>query len=337
MKPNSIPSAGTDGQQSNNVEDNNVSPFFAKPHVRLSEVQSENLFGEMSVNEKTFTESFIVPPFSVLNTMQSYWQKRKKVWKNLIKDNGEKRSGKLAKRTELWNEEKPSYHIMSNFDVSILDPVLSEVILHWFSIIGAKTFDPFAGDTIFGYVSSFLKNEFIGIELRQDQVDFNNQKVNGMSAKYICDDGRNILNHIEENTQDFLFSCPPYFDLEKYSDLPNDASNQKEYKDFLKILDIAFSASIKCLKNDRFACIVIGDVRDSKGFYRRLPSSICEIFESNGMKLYNEIILFEMIGRKALTANRNFITRKNPKVHQNVLVFYKGDVKKIKHNYKLLR
>jgi len=33
MKPNSIPYAGTKAQQSSDVEDNNVSPFFAKPHV----------------------------------------------------------------------------------------------------------------------------------------------------------------------------------------------------------------------------------------------------------------------------------------------------------------
>ena len=46
------------------------------------------------------------------------------------------------------------------------------------------------------------------------------------------------------------------------------------------------------------------------------------IVEANGMKLYNEIIMLEMIGRKALTANRNFITRKNPKIHQNILVFW---------------
>ena len=33
MKPNSIPSAGTEVQQRTDVEDTNVSPFFAKPLV----------------------------------------------------------------------------------------------------------------------------------------------------------------------------------------------------------------------------------------------------------------------------------------------------------------
>jgi DNA modification methylase len=320
-----------------NVPLKTETPAFAK-HV-LPEVPSSelDLFGCSKIKKETFTESFLVPPFSVLDTKQPYWQKRKKVWKNLILDDGSKRAGKLAKRTDNWNEESETFEIVSKFDVSILDPVLSEVLLKWFAFENCKTFDPFAGDTVFGYVSSFLGNEFTGIELRQEQVDFNTEKTKGLKAKYVCDDAVNIINHIHENSQDFLFSCPPYFDLEKYSQLPNDASNQKEYKDFLQILNVAFSNAIKCLKENRFACIVIGDVRDKKGYYRRLPHHICNIFEANGMKLYNEIIMLEMIGRKALTANRNFITRKNPKTHQNVLVFYKGDEKKIKEIFKKLR
>lgn len=34
-----------------------------------------------------------------------------------------------------------------------------------------------------------------------------------------------------------------------------------------------------------------------------------------------------------IRANQTFKSRKLVKVHQNVLVFYKGDIKKIKDNY----
>jgi len=296
-----------------------------------------NLFGELIINEKTFTESFVVNPFSILDSKRHYWQTRKKYWTRLIKDDGSKRKNKLSKKTELWNDEKDTYKIVSMFDVSILDPVLSEALIHWFSFPKSKIFDPFAGDTVFGFVSSFLKHSFTGIELRKEQCDFNNNRVKGLSANYINDDALNVLKYVPLNSQDFLFSCPPYYDLEVYSDLKNDASNQKTYKDFLKILKNAFSDSIKCLKEDRFACIVVGDIRDERGFYRRFPHHICDIFEENGMFLYNDLILAERIGRKAMTANRNFITRKNPKIHQNVLVFYKGNPKNIKSNFKKLR
>ncbi len=270
------------------------------------------------------TDKFIVPPFSILDTKKGYWQERKKYWLELIGDNGESREHKLAKGGMLE---------ALNNGVSLLDPVLSELVNLWFGLPKSKTFDCFAGDSVFGYVSSYLGNEFTGIELRQEQVNLNNQRVKGFQSKYICDDGQNVLNHIEPNSQDLLFSCPPYFDLEVYSDLPNDASNQKEYSDFLKILDNAFTGAIRCLKDNRFAVITVGDVRDKKGFYYRFVDDIKDIFKKNGILLYNEIILVECIYTLPQRVGRFMEHRKIGKCHQNVLVFFKGDPKQIKTIY----
>ncbi len=270
------------------------------------------------------TETFIVPPFSILDTRQGYWNERKSYWKALINDNGESREDTLAKGS-----------IMSalNNGVSILDPVLSELVNLWFGLPKSKTFDCFAGDSVFGYVSSYLGNNFTGIELRQEQTDLNNKRVKGFNAKYICDDARNVLNHIEEKSQDLLFSCPPYFDLEVYSDLPNDASNQDNYEDFIKILDSAFTDAIKCLKNNRFAVITVGDVRDKQGFYYRFVDDIKDIFKRNNLLLYNELILVESIGTLPQRVGRFMEHRKIGKCHQNVLVFFKGNPKEIKNIY----
>ena len=219
-------------------------------------------------------EKFIVPPFSILDTRQGYWQDRKRYWKTLIQDEGETREGALS-------EAKLMTDI--NNGVSLLDPVLAELANKWFGLPTCKTFDPFAGDSVFGYVSDYLGNTFTGVELRQEQTDLNNERLKGSKSKYICDDGQNVLSHIEENSQDLLFSCPPYFDLEVYSDLKNDASNQKEYKDFLQILDNAFSGAIKCLKDNRFAVITVGDIRNKQGFYYGFVDDIKAIFNNNGL------------------------------------------------------
>lgn len=131
-----------------------------------------------------------------------------------------------------------------------------------------------------------------------------------------------------------MFSCPPYFNLEKYSDIPNDASNQGSYGEFLKILENAFTDAVKCLKDDRFAVIVVGDVRDKKtGLYYDFIGDIKRIFRNAGMGLYNDIIYHECINTARFRCNRQMVTRKTVKVHQNVLVFYKGDTSKIKENF----
>ncbi|MCK9327298.1 MAG: site-specific DNA-methyltransferase [Bacteroidales bacterium] len=275
------------------------------------------------VEMKDLKEVFLVPPFSVLNTSQGYWVDRKKEWKKIIGDAGETRAGTLS---------SGFYESISD-GVSIFDPVLAEVINLWFTPKkeGNVIVDCFAGDTVFGYVSGFKGNVFRGIELREEQCKLNNERTKNFDVEYYNDDGRNISKHIEKDSVDLLFSCPPYFDLEVYSDLENDASNQKDYESYLTIIEKALSESVNCLKQNRFAVIVIGDVRNKKsGLYYDLVSDVVRIMGKNGIGLYNNMILYDRIGTAGMLATRYMKGRKIPKVHQNILVFYKGDTKKIR-------
>lgn len=266
-------------------------------------------------------EKFWVPPFSMLDTRQWYWLERKRTWKDLIQDDGESRQETLFKKMTSGAGKK----ISAIGTVSILDPVLAEIMIKWFCPKGGKTFDTFAGDTVFGYVSSYLWHEFRGIELRPEQAKLNNERTRdkGLAAEYICDDWQNVLKHFEENSRDFYFSCPPYFDLEVYSDDPKDASNQESYGDFLKILENSFSWAAKVLKNDRFAVVVMSNIRDKNGFYIHIVDDIKRIMQKNGLRLYNDIILINSFWSAGLRANNAMRNRKVVKTHQNVMVFYK--------------
>ena len=316
--------------------------------------------------ESSLFDRFIVPPFSILDTRKGYWQDRKKKWYDIIGDMGESRNDTLVTSLEIkykdlyqrtrehrkelglsFKEYIEKYVSQEDLEkeqakivaqgVSIFDPVVSEVMCRWFTPkSGSKIFDCFAGDTAKGLVFAECGHSFIGIELRPEQVEINNKIIadRGKDIRYICDDGQNVAQHIEPESQDLLFSCPPYFDLEVYSDLPNDASNQGTYEDFIRVLDNGFSGAVGCLKNNRFAVIVVGDVRDKKtGFYYDFCGDIKRIFKKNGMRLYNEIILVEQTASTALRASRYMDSRKVAKTHQHVLVFFKGDPKKIKGEF----
>ena len=312
------------------------------------------------------TDRFVIPPFSILDSRKGYWEERKKAWRELIGDMGESRNDTLIQSPEIKYKDlyqrtrehreslgigfseyfekyvsqevkdKEGSKILSQ-GVSLFDPVLSEIMCRWFTPFqGAKIFDCFAGDTQKGFVFGKCGYEFTGIELRQEQVDINNKVIKDRSLliRYICDDGQNVSKHFEPESQDMLFSCPPYYDLEVYSDGPNDASNQATYADSLKILSNAYADSLKILKPDRFAVIVVGDVRDKKtGFYYNLVDDVKRIFADNGVSLYNELILIETGASTALRAARYMESRKVAKMHQNVLVFYKGNPKSISKNF----
>lgn len=316
-----------------------------------------------SAPESSLFDRFVVPPFSILDTRKGYWQDRKKKWYDIIGDMGESRNDTLVTSLEIkykdlyqrtrehrkecglsFKEYIDKYVSQEDLEkeqakivaqgVSILDPVMAEIVCRWFGQENGTAFDCFAGDSVFGFVAAHLGNDFTGIELRDKQAALNNERVEGMKARYICDDGQNVAHHIEPESQDLLFSCPPYFDLEKYSDLPNDASNQGSYEDFIKILENAFTGAVSCLKQNRFAAICVGDVRDKNtGFYYDFCGDIKRIFKQNGMRLYNEIILVEQTASTALRASRYMDSRKVAKTHQHLLVFFKGDPKKIKKEF----
>ena len=219
----------------------------------------------------------------------------------------------------------------SQSGTSIFDPVLTELAYRWFCPPGGVILDPFAGGSVRGIVASVLGRQYIGVELRAEQVEANREQ-----AERICGDpmpvwhigdSRKIGDHCAGVQADFIFSCPPYADLEVYSDNPADLSTLK-YADFRRDYSAIIAAAAAMLKRDRFACFVVGDARDSKGFYYGLPWHTIEAFEQAGLRLYNEAVLVTAVGSLPIRAGRAFeAARKLGKTHQNVLVFAKGSPK----------
>lgn len=320
------------------IDDIDMTIFGFTQEELTAEEQEER---EKMEARESLNDRFVVPPLSILDTRAGYWVTRKQAWKKLIQDTGEARSNAdgLKSMTKFANRVGAS-KIPKEYEengASLLDPVLCEVINTWFMPAGGgKAFDCFAGDTAFGFVTSYMGNSYSGVELRQEQVDANLKSLanEGLKVNYFCDDGRNVRDHIPDDSQDLFFSCPPYYDLEVYSDKENDASNQPTYEEFYKILDTAFTESAKCLKNNRFAVVVAGDVRNKKnGGYYDFITDIKGTFRRNGFLLYDQLVLLRQVGAAALFATKTMETRKVRSIHEDVLVFYKGDPEEIKEEY----
>jgi DNA modification methylase len=217
--------------------------------------------------------------------------------------------------------------------ISIFDPTLCELAYTWFSKKESFILDPFAGGSVRGIVAAELGRNYVGIDLRAEQIEANKKQ-----AETICKtikpvwhtgNSKNVKQILGDKEQfDFIFSCPPYFDLEVYSDNPEDLSTM-EWDQFLQDYWQIIKASCDLLKPNRFACFVVGEVRNKKGNYINLVGETVAGFEAAGMHFYNEAILVTSVGSLPIRAGRAFsATRKLGKTHQNVLVFVKGDGKK---------
>lgn len=287
---------------------------------------------------KKLSDRFIIPPFSVLNTMQGAWQHRKNYWLSLGIKSEVGRSAPSITNNDVLLSNGISFSGVRTDGTSIFDPVLCELCYQWFNIPKGKILDPFAGGSVRGIVASILGFKYMGNDLSKEQITANRanaeEVLTGKSdhPDWTNGDSLNINTITKGYEADMIFSCPPYSDLEVYSDLKEDISNMG-YSDFIDIYREIIKKSCELLKDDRFAVFVVGDIRSKKGNYRNFVSDTTRAFIDCGLVLYNEMILVNSIGNLQMRVGRYMKSRKVGKQHQNVLVFYKGNIKNIKNNY----
>ena len=325
----------------------------------------------------TLAERFIVPPFSVLDARQGYWQERKRAWialglqgelgrfgEDMASYKSQARLDALVKtgsskidpasleakqdgvliidayrgkgkpgQPEINGVMGPPHDAgsaTSQTGISIFDPVLCEIAYTWFTAPSSHVLDPFAGGSVRGIVAAYLGRQYTGIDLRPEQIAANEQQaaaiVPGTRPRWITG---NSLWDIPAEDYDFIFSCPPYYDLEIYSDHPEDLSNYDDYAAFLADYRSIVKKAVDRLRDDRFACFVVGDIRDKGGHYRNFVSDTIAAFQDAGAALYNEAVLITAAGSLPVRVAAAFPKgRKLGKSHQNVLVFVKGDWRK---------
>jgi hypothetical protein len=316
---------------------------------------SLDVLGEQTESPK-LSDRFLVPPFSVLSARDGWWMNRKAQWigsgitsedgrdENIAfsqssqsphvykaKNDYEHKIGRKVTWPE-FIEANPDTKIMNG--TSVFDPVLCEIAYRWFSPVDGVVLDPFAGGSVRGVVAAKLGRQYVGCDIRPEQVEANRTQWSAMddgqytAPVWHCGDSCMIDQHAAGVEADLVFSCPPYADLEVYSDDPHDISTMP-YDDFIVAYREIIRKSVAMLKNDRFACFVVGEVRDKKGMYRDFVGDTVQAFVDAGAAYYNEAILVTQIASLAIRAGGMFTkTRKLGKTHQNILVFVKGDPKK---------
>lgn len=330
----------------------------------------------------SLAERFIVPPFSVLDGRQGYWQSRKREWlalgiqsevgrganllnfsETLMSPDPDLRAAAHAKVEGLeekpeemvpgwwekreqgrtadeilteWREKVKAGQLRLNAGTSVFDPVLCELAYRWFCRPGGSVLDPFAGGSVRGIVAAKLGRSYVGVDLSGSQIAENLTQAKQIVSegepkpKWIVGDARELPQLLKGRKArkpfDLLFTCPPYYNLEVYSEDERDLSRAESYPAFLEGYGLIIGAAAKLLGDDRFAAIVVGDVRGEDGGYMGLPADTIRLAEAAGLRFYNEAVLVTPVASVAIRAGRLFTqSRKLAKAHQNLLVFVKGD------------
>lgn len=286
------------------------------------------------------------------------WLKIKKEWNEKIENAGIKHNipnPKFATREGCWQGSAGMANVVLskniiendgikhengktlNGNASVLDPTACEIILKMFMPSnGCRVYNPFGGGVQMGFVTGFYEYEYLASEIRKNQCDANNKLCSDFyNTRWIQSDSSKF---IPKQKYDLIFSCPPYYKVEKYLDyngLPpeGELNNFSSYEQFRDTLFEGYKNAISIMNDNTFFVVMTGDSRDPNGAYYGCEAEHELFFKSQGLHIYNRIVYLESEFTRRAQAKKTLNSRKYPKSEQKILVFYKGDMKKIKDLY----
>lgn len=302
---------------------------------------------KQSIPSNLLHAKFGWPPFSILNTISWDWQRRKDEWENVIQDSTLGRDVKRYNATPTNTFSARGANAKTPESISEFDPYLCELMYKWFSREGDMILDPFAGGCVRGVVAAVLGRNYYGIDLSEEQNITNITQYGNILLRYPdisadavwgTGDSDEVLDDIQQK-YNMVLTCPPYYNLEKYTNDPRDLSNLPSYSEFLNKYTSILQKSAEKLVQDSFFVIVVSEVRASTALehseYRGfVPDTICILRDKCSLRYYNEIILENAIGSLPIRAPKYFDrSRKIGRHHQNILIFYKGKFENIEQKF----
>jgi len=158
--------------------------------------------GKLNVSHKLLKDRYIVPPFSIMNTITQNWQQRKDLWENMGIDSVQGRDVKRNNANPVNTFSARGQQAKEAERTSTFDPLLCEIMYKWFSNEGDYILDPFAGGSVRGIVASALNRPYVGIDLSKEQVDTNFRQLDDVMERYNlkcfpywrCDDSERLLS-----------------------------------------------------------------------------------------------------------------------------------------------
>lgn len=243
--------------------------------------------------------------------------------------------------SESSSEDKAAYKHPAPFMIKDIEKLIS-----LFTKKGMTVLDPFAGSGTTLIAAHNLGRRCIGIDLNEEYQQLYQERIagNAYDCKYIVGDSLEILNNI--GTVDYIVTSPPYHNIlrnnskgtrnksgknyrmsardgvEYYSELENDLGNFDKYEDFLNALKNIMAKAYRCLRNKKYASIIISDFTvDKKEIC--VQADIVRLMQEVGFVFVGTTILMQTV--KPLYPFGYPYAYKINHHHQNIINFRKAE------------
>ena len=227
-----------------------------------------------------------------------------------------------------------------NMRYSIYNPTQAEFILKYYTEEGWDILDPFAGRGTRSLMSLRLGRNYYGIDVCLGTVQDNIRKIkekNFGNQKWEVKIGDGTKPHkvYPNQTFDAIFTCPPYYNIEKYSGGEGDLSHLSD-EAFERSIGEMFQNLKGIIKKSsyiekRFHPIIftVGTVRRGGRGLLDMDSLFQSMAKNCGFTLHDKLITVNRAPGAGFTFRRNWDYKFLCKTHETTLVFVDYEEKEI--------
>lgn len=261
----------------------------------------------------TIKEKYGYLPTSVWNIQKS------KTPKQFVSDNSVARD---TKRSE-------SSKYLPNLSFSEFNPDLAKRIIEYWSNPSDLILDPFAGRSTRMVITNLCNRSYLGYEISSKAFDdlmtkkhTPQQRLTSFNTSIDIKhaDGCSLTDLADESV-DMVFTCPPYWDLEKYESCTGQLSDCSTYTTYLSKLNECLYRCNDVLKRDKFAVFVVADFR--KDGFKCLHKDLIDLALFNKFRLWDIVINVLNSPFAWCQIGKCEKQRYTSKTHEYILVFKK--------------
>ncbi len=213
---------------------------------------------------------------------------------------------------------------------------LSEFVIKYWSKPDDIVLDQYMGWGIRGAVAISLGRTYVGYDISPEMfkrgknyIDYlESRDVGAFFGGEVKKDYRLILGDgtklegMNDSCVDLVFTCPPYWNIEKYEDVPRQLSSATSYRDFLRLIQDGLISARRVLKRGGFLVYVVADFRAEREL-KNFHGDLIEIGKEVELKYWDIVISILLSPFAAMQAAKCDKQKYTSKKHEYIVVFKK--------------